>query len=71
MRKSFCDSCGRESETKHLPYNISADMHDYTKVYRDFEVCASCGDRLGLATIIEKLTESERTLKPRLKGTSS
>jgi hypothetical protein len=69
MRKYFCDSCGREGETKHLPYHISADSDDYSRAFRDFEVCASCADRLGLATVIEKLVERERTVKPVLKAT--
>jgi len=68
MRKHFCDRCGRESESKDLPYHISVDFHDYKKEFFDFEVCAPCGDSVGLATIIERLTESQRTLKPRLKG---
>jgi hypothetical protein len=71
MRKYFCDSCGREGETKHLPYHISADFHGFKKAFHDFDVCASCGDRLGLATVIEKLVEREGTVIPRLKGTSS
>jgi hypothetical protein len=71
MRKSFCDSCGGESEMKHLPYHISADFHDFNKAFHDFEVCAPCADRLGLATVIERLIESKSTLTPRLKRASS
>jgi len=69
MRKHFCDSCGKERETKDLPYRIGVDFHDFNKAFHDFEVCASCADRLGLATVIEKLVERERTDKPLLKAT--